>query len=42
MISEVVVQQQPEEDTSTVPSRGGKSGYGFGHGAHISGSIPHK
>jgi hypothetical protein len=42
MIREVVVQQQPEADTSTVTSRGGKSGYGFGRGAHISGCIPHE
>jgi hypothetical protein len=42
MNSEVVVQQQPEADTSTVTTHGGKSGYGFGRGAHISGSIPHE
>jgi hypothetical protein len=43
IINEVVVQHQPEADTSTVTSRGGKSGFGFGRGAHVSGSIiPHE
>jgi hypothetical protein len=41
MVNEVVIQQQQNEiDASTVSSRGGKSGSGFGRGAHDS-MIPH-
>jgi hypothetical protein len=42
VINEVVIQQQQHEvDASTVSSRGGKSGSGFGRGAHSS-IIPHE
>jgi hypothetical protein len=42
MVNEVIIQQrQGEVDESTVSSRGGKSGSGFGRGAH-GGLIPHE